>query len=121
MRTARIIGLFMAALLLSACAGRTSPAKEAASPPKVVEITDQVQRGRFGLITVQSEPRLDCAFSTEIKLATGKTDRSSDETATDANGKAYWSWLVHPGAVSGDYDLRVECGGKATTTRYTVQ
>lgn len=123
LRIGSIIGLVLVStLLLSACAGRPpAPAKGAVAEPRVLEITDTVVRNQFGLVTVQSEPRLDCAFSTEVKLTTGKVEKSAGETSTGADGKAYWSWLVHPAAVPGTYDLKVECGGKAASTRYTVR
>lgn len=115
-----LIGLLAGVALLPACAQKAPP-RAALTAPTVVEMTETVQRNQFGLITVQAEPRLDCAFSTEIRLEGGGTDRSADETPAGADGKARWSWLVHPRAVPGTYPLTVNCGGRSVTARYTVR
>lgn len=118
----RIIGLvLLGTLLLTACGRAPSPpASGAATTPKVLEMTDSVIPQQFGLITVQTQPRTNCTFSTEIKLKTGKTDKSGGETSSGSDGKAYWSWLVHPNAVPGTYPLTVNCGGKTVTAQYTI-
>lgn len=119
----RIVCLvLLGTLTLSACGRAPSPPAGAATvAPRVVEMTESVIPGQFGLITVLAQPRMNCSFSTEIGLNSGKTEKSAGETSTGSDGKAYWSWLVHPNAVTGTYPLNVDCGGKTVTTQYTVQ
>lgn len=116
----RIPGLvLLGSLLLSAC-GKAPSNTEATVPPMVVDMTESVIPSQFGLITVLTQPGMNCSFSTEIKLRNGKTDQRSDETSSGADGKAYWSWLIHPNAVLGSYPLTVNCGGKSITVQYSV-